>query len=46
MSAGELQAWIWAASGWASRSFLVRFSYAFRALLIMSWNLDDDEPAR
>ena len=40
------QAWSWAASGWESRSFLVRFSYAFNALLMISWKLDDDEAAR
>ena len=39
---GELHFWSSAASGWASRSFFVRFSYAFRALLKISWKLDDD----
>ena len=46
MAPRESQAWSWAASGWASRSFLVRFSYAFNALLMISWKLDDDEAAR
>jgi hypothetical protein len=41
MSPGELQVWNWEASGWATRLFLVRFSYAFRALLMISWKLND-----
>ena len=40
---GELQSSSSAARGWASRSLLVRFSYAFKALLRMSWKLDDEE---
>jgi hypothetical protein len=44
MSPGELQAWSCEASGWASKSCFVRFSYAFSALLIISWKLDDEEP--
>ena len=40
---GELQSWSSAASGWASKSFFVRFSYTFKALLKMSWKLDDEE---
>ena len=39
---GESQIWSSAARGWASRSFFVRFSYAFKALLKMSWKLDDE----
>ena len=39
---GELQFWSSAASGWASKSFFVRFSYNFKALLKMSWKLDDE----
>jgi hypothetical protein len=39
---GELHFWSSAASGWARRSFFVRFSYAFRALLKMSWKLEDE----
>ena len=42
MVAGESQAWSWWASGWASRSFLVRFLYASRALLMISWKLDEE----
>ena len=38
MSLGELQASSWAASGWASRSFPVRFLYASSALSINSWD--------
>ena len=33
------------ASGWARRSFFVRFSYAFRALLKISWKLADEDAA-
>jgi hypothetical protein len=46
MAAGESQAWSWDASGWASKSFLVCFSYAFRALLKISWKLFDEEAVR
>ena len=42
MAPGESQAWSWGASGWASRSFLVRFLYASRALLMISWKLYDE----
>jgi hypothetical protein len=42
MALGESQIWSWVASGWASRSFFVRFSYAFKALLKISWKLDDE----
>jgi hypothetical protein len=45
MALGESQAWSREASGWASRSFLVRFSYAFSALLMISWKLDDEVEA-
>jgi hypothetical protein len=43
MSAGELQVWSWLASGWESRSFLVRFLYEFSASLMISWKLFDEE---
>jgi hypothetical protein len=43
MLLGESQAWSWAASGWVRRSFFVRLSYAFRALLKIGWKLEDDE---
>ena len=43
MSAGELQSWSWVASGWESRSFLVRFLYAFSALLMTIWKWFDEE---
>ena len=33
---GESQAWSCTASGWARRSFFVRFSYSFKALLNIS----------
>ena len=39
---GELQFWRSVASGWARRSFFVRFSYAFKALLKISWKLNDE----
>jgi hypothetical protein len=42
MALGELQDWSWVASGWASRSFFVRFLYVFRALLRIIWKLDDE----
>jgi hypothetical protein len=42
MLLGELQDCSWAASGWARRSFLVRLSYAFKALLKNSWKLEDE----
>ena len=43
MSSGDLQACSCAASGWARRSFLVFFSYAFRAALKMdsNWKLEE-----
>ena len=42
MASGESQAWSWEASGWASRLFFVRFSYALSALSMMSWKLDGE----
>ena len=45
MAPGESQAWSWVASGWASRSFLVRFLYASSAPLMISWKLDDESAA-
>jgi hypothetical protein len=42
MASGESQASSWGESGWESRSFLVRFLYASRALLMISWKLDDE----
>jgi len=45
MALGESQAWNCAASGCARRSFLVRFSYAFKALLIISWKLEEEDEA-
>jgi hypothetical protein len=43
MASGELQVWSWEARGWASKSFFVRFSYTFSALLIITWKLFDEE---
>jgi hypothetical protein len=43
MALAELQDWSWAASGCASRSFLVRFLYSSKALLMISWKLEDEE---
>ena len=43
MSPGELHDWSWAASGCASRSLLVRFLYLSKALLMISWKLEDVE---
>jgi hypothetical protein len=40
---GELQSSSSVASGWWRRSFFVRFWYAFKASLKISWNLDDEE---
>lgn len=45
MSPEDLQAWSCAASGWAIRSFLVFFSYAFRAALNMDWKLGEEVDA-
>ena len=43
MALGESQDWSWAASGCARRSFFVRFLYLFKALLIISWKLEDED---
>jgi hypothetical protein len=43
MLLGELQFWSWAASGWVRRSFLVRFSYAFKVSSKISLKLEDEE---
>ena len=40
MSSGELQDWSWATSGCARRSFLVRFLYLSKALLMISLKLE------
>jgi hypothetical protein len=42
MAVGESQTWSWEASGWASRSCFVRFSYSFSALVMTSWKFDDE----
>jgi len=42
MALGDSQAWSCAASGWARRSVFVRFSYTFKALLKISWKLEDE----
>ena len=42
MVVGEVQALSWAASGCAKRSFFVVLSYSFKALLKISWKLEDD----
>ena len=44
MAVGELQDWSWAASGCIIRSFLVRFLYLSKALLMINWKLADEEP--
>jgi hypothetical protein len=43
MALGELQVWSCSARGWERIFFFVRFSYAFRALLITKWKLEGDE---
>ena len=43
MELGELQDWSWVARGWTRRSFFVRFLYSSKALLMISWKLDDEE---
>jgi hypothetical protein len=43
MALGELQDWSWAASGCARRSFFVRFLYSSKALLMISWKLEDED---
>ena len=42
MALGVLQDSSWVARGWVSKSFFVRFWYSFRALLRISWKLDDE----
>ena len=42
MALGDWQAWSCAASGWARRSFFVRFWYTLKALLKISWKLEDE----
>jgi hypothetical protein len=42
MALGVLQDWNLTARGCASRSFLVRLLYASKALLMISWKLDDE----
>ena len=41
IAVGELQSSSSTASGWESKSISVRFSYAFRALFSIIWNLID-----
>jgi hypothetical protein len=43
ISLGESQDWSWAASGCALRSFFVRPLYVIKALLIISWKLEEDD---
>jgi hypothetical protein len=43
MALGEPQDWSWATSGCASRSLFVRFLYWSKALLMISWKLEDEE---
>jgi hypothetical protein len=42
MALGVLQDWSLVARGCASRSFFVRFLYASKALLMISWKLEDE----
>jgi hypothetical protein len=42
MAAGDSQDWSSAASGCARRSFFVRLLYVSKALLIISWKLEDE----
>ena len=42
MALGVLQGWSLAARGCASRSFFVRFLYTSKALLMISWKLEDE----
>ena len=46
MAAGESQTWSSEASGWVSRSCFVHFSYAFSALLMICWKLEDEAAVR
>jgi hypothetical protein len=43
MELGESHVWSWAASVCRRRSCFVRFWYAFKALLIIIWNLEELE---
>jgi hypothetical protein len=43
MELGESQDWSRAASGCSRRSCFVRFLYSFKALLINSWKLGDED---
>ena len=43
MAPGELQVWSCSTRGWERRFFFVRFSYAFKALLIIELKLEEDE---
>ena len=42
MATGESQSWSSEASGWVSRSCFVHFSYAFSAILMVDWKLEDE----
>ena len=42
MELGVLHDWSLEARGCASRSFLVRFLYTSKALLMISWKLEDE----
>ena len=42
MALGVLQDWSLTARGCASRSFFVRLSYVFKALLMINWKLEDE----
>jgi hypothetical protein len=43
MAREELQDWRRVARGWARKSSLVRFLYLSKALLRISWKLEDEE---
>ncbi len=45
MAPGVLQDCNWTARGCASMSFFVRFLYASKALLMISWKLEDEDTA-
>ena len=45
MALGELQSWSRAARGCTRRSFFVRFLYLSKALLMISWELEDENEA-
>jgi len=42
MALGVLQDWSLVAIGCASRSFFVRFLYVSKALLMISWKLEEE----